>query len=446
MEDDSIKLQAVRAVSKDNLDAPPSSAPGAIVHLETYEDPNTKKPFILWGDIEQAFENVIHVRFKSRIVPYLKGSDFMPIAAFPDAVLDVVVRDPVPSPGAATGTATLRSLVQETPPVIPQKKEEPATPTNTAANTVRRNPQYGLVEAALENYNHMEDPAKGPKLRGPQEIPDETLPPSSIKPNTPNSLARAPQDSAGNNDITETMMNARLGVTQAQVALADLYRLGQGVHQSYQEAMYWYMKAAEQGDPVGQRRVGALHDHGLGVLRDSQTALTWFLRAAEQGDAPSQRNIGVLYHSGNGVPKDYPQAMEWYSKAAEQGDAAAQYALGLMYQCGQGVSPNISRALVWYDKAAKQGHGQAQCNLGFLYGNGEGVTQDYVTALDWYLKAASQNHVVAFYNIARYYYRGRCSLQQSTMATEGLKRAASKGDPDAARYLQELDRLVQAEQ
>lgn len=78
MEDDSQKLQAVRAVSKDNLDAAPSSAPGAIVHVETYEDPDTKKPFILWGDIEQAFENVIHVRYKSRIVPYLKGSDFIP--------------------------------------------------------------------------------------------------------------------------------------------------------------------------------------------------------------------------------------------------------------------------------------------------------------------------------------------------------------------------------
>ncbi|KAH7036185.1 hypothetical protein BKA57DRAFT_475765 [Linnemannia elongata] len=447
MEDDSQKLQAVRAVSKDNLDAAPSSAPGAIVHLETYEDPDTKKPFILWSDIEQAFENVIHVRYKSRIVPYLKGSDFMPlvpnrIAAFPDAVLDVVVRDPVPSAGAATPKIPL----QETPPVIPQMKEGPTTPTNAAANTMRRNPQYGLVEVALENYNHMEDPAKGPRLRGPQEIPDQTLPPSSIKPNTPNAHARAPQDSTGNNDITEIMMNARLGVTQAQVALGDLYRLGQGVNQSYQVAMDWYMKASEQGDPVGQRRVGALHDQGLGVRQDSKTALTWFLKAAEQDDAPSQRNIGVLYHSGRGVPKDYSQAMEWYSKAAEQGDAAAQYALGLMYQCGQGVSANISQALVWYLKAAEQGHGQAQCNLGFLYGNGEGVTQDYDTALDWYLKAATQNHVVAFYNIARYYYRGRCSLQQSTMATEGLKRAAGKGDPDAARYLQELERLRQAEQ
>lgn len=71
-------LQSVRAIHKDNLDAPPSSAPVTILRLETYKDPVTKEPFILWGDIEQAFENVVHVRYKSRVVPYLKGSDFMP--------------------------------------------------------------------------------------------------------------------------------------------------------------------------------------------------------------------------------------------------------------------------------------------------------------------------------------------------------------------------------
>ncbi|KAF9143800.1 hypothetical protein BG015_000297 [Linnemannia schmuckeri] len=241
--------------NKDNLDAPAS---GAIIHLETYEDPDTTKPFILWSDVEQAFENVIHVRYKSRVVAYLKGSDFMllvlnRIAAFPNAVLDVVVRDPVPSPGGTTP----KNPILETPPVTPQKKDEavtpqkeekPATSTNIATNTMGRNPQYNLIEVALENYTRMEDPAKGPELRRPQEIPDEKLPSSSIKPTTPNAHARAPQASvsAGSNDITVTMMNARHGDTQVQVALGDLYRLGQGVHQSYQTAMDWYMEAAKK--------------------------------------------------------------------------------------------------------------------------------------------------------------------------------------------------------
>ncbi|KAG0281975.1 hypothetical protein BGZ97_009193, partial [Linnemannia gamsii] len=57
MEDDSHCFQAVRAIHKDNLDTPPSSAPGTIIYLETYKDPETKKPFVLWSDIEQAFEN-----------------------------------------------------------------------------------------------------------------------------------------------------------------------------------------------------------------------------------------------------------------------------------------------------------------------------------------------------------------------------------------------------
>lgn len=178
------------------------------------------------------------------------------------------MKDPVPSAGIATS----KSPVLETPPATPQKEEKPGIPVNT----IRRNPVGALVEEAMQNYNHMENPATAPRLRGSQEIPDEKLPPSSIKPTTPvNPHARAPQESvsAGNNDFTETVMNARHGDAHAQVALGDLYRLGQGFQQSYQTAMDWYLKAAEQGDPVGQRRVGALYDHGLGVKWDSQTAM-----------------------------------------------------------------------------------------------------------------------------------------------------------------------------
>ncbi|KAG0283746.1 hypothetical protein BGZ96_011870 [Linnemannia gamsii] len=415
-EDDSQCLQAVRAIHKDNLDAPPSSAPGTIIRLETYKDPETKS---------HLFSGVILSKHLRILVPKR-------IAAFPDAILDVVVKDPVPS----TGVATSKSPVLETPPATPQKDEKPAIP----ASTIRRNPVGGLVEEAMQNYNHMVNPSTAPRLRGPQKIPDEKLPPSSIKPTTPDSV------SAGNSDLTETVMNARHGDAHAQVALRDLCRLGQGVQQSYQKAIDWYLKAADQGDPVGQRRVGALYNHGLGVKKNSQTAMVWFLKAVDQGDAASQRNIGVLYHCSHGIARDDSKAMEWYSKAAEQGDAAAQYALGLMYHIGQGIPPDVSQTLGWYVKATEQGHGQAQCNLGFLYGNDESVTQDCNTALDWYLKAASQNHVVAMCNIARYYNRGRCSLQQSTMATEGLKRAAEKGDPDATRYLQELQRHIQTEQ
>ncbi|KAG0371431.1 hypothetical protein BGX24_001682 [Mortierella sp. AD032] len=391
MEDDLSTLQAVRALSKDNLDAPPPS-PGAIA-ISTYTLTLSPRSRLFFGAISCRPS-----RMRSILIPHR-------IAAVPSAVLDVV-----------------------------KEQETASQPTNTT-NTIRRNPVGGLVEAAWENYTHIDNPNVGPPLRGPQVIPDEKLPPSSINPpaltnSGSNSNVRAPQTSSspGSNDITETMMNARLGDTDAQVALGDLYRLGQGVHQDFQTSMDWYLLAAEKGNPVGQRRVGALYDHGIGVP------------AANQGDAAAQRKIGVLYHGGRGVSQDHSVAMQWYLKAAELRDSAAQYAIGLMYHRAQGVPQSSSEALMWYLKAAEQDHAQAQCNIGYLYNNGQDGTQDHSKALYWYLKSADQDNIIALYNIALFYHRGRCSLEQYNKAMQGLKKAADRGDSDAKRYHLELQR------
>jgi TPR repeat protein len=57
--------------------------------------------------------------------------------------------------------------------------------------------------------------------------------------------------------------------------------------------------------------------------------LYWYQKAADQGDAKAQSNLGVMYNFGEGVLKDYKQAVYWYQKAADQGYAGAQYDLGL---------------------------------------------------------------------------------------------------------------------
>ena len=54
----------------------------------------------------------------------------------------------------------------------------------------------------------------------------------------------------------------------------------------------------------------------------------WYRKAAEQGDASAQYNLGVMYENGHGVEQDDEQAVFWYRKAAEQGYADAQYNLG----------------------------------------------------------------------------------------------------------------------
>ncbi|KAF9340275.1 hypothetical protein BGZ91_002777, partial [Linnemannia elongata] len=201
--------------------------------------------------------------------------------------------------------------------------------------------------------------------------------------------------------LDRIFLSANCGDKDAQVTLGDVYREGKGVSQDHQAAMNWYLKAAEQGNPVGQQCVGAMYSHGLGVPKNHSTAMAWFLKAAEQGNAKAQCNIGLIYENGDGVPKDHTQAKVWYLRAADQGLVDALYNLGLLYNNSN--PPDYAGAMDWYLKAAEQGHTGAQHSIGLLHSNGQGVPQDYAQAMTWYLKAAKQGYPPSQYSIGRFY-------------------------------------------
>ena len=52
--------------------------------------------------------------------------------------------------------------------------------------------------------------------------------------------------------------------------------------------------------------------------QDYEEAVRWYLRAAEQGDVEAQVNIGIMYFEGRGVVQDYVQAHKWTNLAASR--------------------------------------------------------------------------------------------------------------------------------
>ncbi|MBR4182103.1 MAG: sel1 repeat family protein, partial [Candidatus Methanomethylophilaceae archaeon] len=58
---------------------------------------------------------------------------------------------------------------------------------------------------------------------------------------------------------------------------------GRGVEQSYDEALKWYRKGAENGNSYAQTNLGHLYSQGLGVEKSDEEAFGWYLKAAEQG-------------------------------------------------------------------------------------------------------------------------------------------------------------------
>ena len=185
---------------------------------------------------------------------------------------------------------------------------------------------------------------------------------------------------------------AEAGNADAQFNLGIAWINGSAGTVNYDQARYWWEKAAAQGQRIAQYNLGVLYDEGRGVSQDYHLAAQWYRKAAQQGFISAQYNLGNLYRDGKGVPQNAYIARDWQEKAAAQGDRDAMYALGSLYRQGAlGISGDGQHALAfyWLEQAAMRGHPQAQAELAGLYARGEGVVRDPAIAAKWQRAAAT---------------------------------------------------------
>ncbi len=80
---------------------------------------------------------------------------------------------------------------------------------------------------------------------------------------------------------------------------------------------------ANDGDKRSQFNIGWMYHNGYGLTINDDQALSWWLKAAEQGYLDALFALADLYLAGFGVEKDNDIAMGWYIAAAERGHEAA---------------------------------------------------------------------------------------------------------------------------
>lgn len=175
---------------------------------------------------------------------------------------------------------------------------------------------------------------------------------------------------------------AEQGNADAAHHLGWCYSGGYGVDRDYDQALRWHLTAAQrgkkyadkdidispremvvalEGNVVGQNLMGLCYNEGYcGFPKNKAAAVWWFHKAAEQGDAVAQAELASFYVLGNGVMENYTEAAKWARKAAEQGYADAQWLLGIMYKNGMGVVRDEEQARYWWRQAAAQGHAKAR--------------------------------------------------------------------------------------
>lgn len=128
-------------------------------------------------------------------------------------------------------------------------------------------------------------------------------------------------DNSGLTAIEQTEQAAMHGDTQAQIALANHYALGDGIARDVEAALKWWQVAAAQGSTDAMQ---ALARHYRDAA-DRPQAEHWYLAAAEKGDSSAYRELGQIYADAR--PPDYTTARKYWH-AGKKGDPVAQYLIG----------------------------------------------------------------------------------------------------------------------
>ena len=149
----------------------------------------------------------------------------------------------------------------------------------------------------------------------------------------------------------------------AQTALGTLYERGNLATQDIHQAIFWYEKAAQEGDWIAQLALGRIYFLGNGVSRDISAAKKWLRMAADSGEAGSTFYLGLLNDEGQGTAIDFGEAAKWYRQAAEAGNPFAQQKLAILLLKGVGVKHDAAQAYTWLLVASSFGNHTADSQL-----------------------------------------------------------------------------------
>jgi localization factor PodJL len=259
----------------------------------------------------------------------------------------------------------------QVPPPDVAVEKLPATPAAPVTATMPSRPSAlhdpADVTAAL--------PRRAPPPVQPVVVAPAQVPPPDV------AIEKLPATIGG-----PTLRAAALaGDAPAEFEIAMRFAEGHDVAPSNEEAARWMSRAAKQGLPLAQFRLGGFYEKGIGVKKDLAAARDLYLAAANKGNGKAMHNLAVLYAEGIDGPADYRTASRWFRKAADHGITDSQYNLAILYARGIGVEQNYAESYKWFALAANAGDTEA------------GKKRDEVTAhLDAQSLAAAQAAVQKF--------------------------------------------------
>ena len=129
-------------------------------------------------------------------------------------------------------------------------------------------------------------------------------------------------------------------------------------HEAYAENDYVrafdeWLKEAKAGNPIAQNNIGYMYRKARGAPISWEEAAYWYSRAAEQGMPEAMTNLGKMLDEGEGVKQDFVESYKWFLLASRRGLEAAEGHLKILrneFMSAEAVAEAIKRADNWSPK------------------------------------------------------------------------------------------------
>lgn len=205
-------------------------------------------------------------------------------------------------------------------------------------------------------------------------------------------------------------------INSIRADMTKLYNYGVSAYNKgkYEDAVKFYIIAAECGHRGAQCNLGYCYQQGHGCEQSDRLAVRYYRKAAEQESGIAELNLAFCYLRGEGgLPYSYRLANEYLHRALRHGVARAQEALDenqarrkkkiaqKIYAASAAMlargPENVAEALRFRRIAAELGNPRAMCALGCHYEFGFGVAMDEDAAAVWFERARAGG----FMNVSR---------------------------------------------
>lgn len=116
--------------------------------------------------------------------------------------------------------------------------------------------------------------------------------------------------------------SAQLGHPMAQYSLGYYYQ--DTMPTNFEQAVYWYQKAADQNLAIAQCNLADKYEHGLGVVQDYSKAIELYLQAVNQKVPQAMFSLANMILNEKGLPNDISIAKGYLENAVKLNYAPAQ--------------------------------------------------------------------------------------------------------------------------